>query len=420
MIAPSETSIRPCLPAPGEAAPPSDPMNQALLFNWGLSTLFGWGVFGLNLLRHWRAAAGTPVYCGGQMQIESLAGMDPLSLRALTPALIESSELRGRWLALLARTGGRFDGVVLHGLGNRFSGPTLPCHGGLTGRATAAFIFFEDTALPQAAAIARDFAVIVTGSSWCEAVLRAQGVTNVATAIQGVDAAVFHPAPRSGALEGRFAIFSGGKIEFRKGQDLVLLAFRAFARRHPEAVLVTAWHSPWPEVAVTLNRNPAIAPIAPDENGRIDVAGWARANGLPAEQFIDVGSIPNHLMARVLREMDVAVFPNRCEGGTNLVAMECLACGVPTIVSDNTGHQDLIATGAPYALTRQRPVALDGTGTEGWGESCVEEMVEALERVWNDRQAARRRGAYGAATMEDWSWRRQIGRLHDTLARFCR
>jgi glycosyltransferase involved in cell wall biosynthesis len=98
--------------------------------------------------------------------------------------------------------------------------------------------------------------------------------------------------------------------------------------------------------------------------------------------------------------------------------MECLACGVPTIVSDNTGHKDLVATGAPYALTRQRPVWQDGMGTEGWGESDVEEIVEALERVWRDRQAAERRGAFGAATMVDWSWACFAARLRDALIRF--
>ena len=47
-------------------------------------------------------------------------------------------------------------------------------------------------------------------------------------------------------------------------------------------------------------------------------------------------------MPEVLREVDVAVFPNRCEGGTNLVAMEALASGLTCILSKNTGHLDLI------------------------------------------------------------------------------
>jgi hypothetical protein len=43
-------------------------------------------------------------------------------------------------------------------------------------------------------------------------------------------------------------------------------------------------------------------------------------------------------MPQILREIDVAVVPNRFEGGTNLVAMECMACGMPVILSANTGY----------------------------------------------------------------------------------
>ena len=390
-------------------------MQQALLFQWGVSTFYGWGIIGLNLLRHWPAAAGTPAYCGGKIDLDSLDGMDPLALRALMPVLIENSDLRDRWPTIMAETG-RFNGVVLHSLGNRFSGATRSRDGGLSGRITGAAIFFEDTILPDAVTVANEYAVIIAGSNWNAEVLLAAGIQNVAIVIQGVDASVFHPAPRSGALAGRFAVFSGGKLEYRKAQDLVLLAFRAFASRHREAVLVTAWHSPWPSLAVTLNRNAALTPIGLDAEGKVNMAAWASANGLAEDQFIDVGSVPNHLMARVLRETDIALFPNRCEGGTNLVAMECMASGIPTIVSDNTGHKDLVATGAPYPLSRQSPVAMPDFGTDGWGESNVDEIVEALERVWSDGEEARRRGEAGVAAMAGMGWSDYARRLHETLA----
>jgi glycosyltransferase involved in cell wall biosynthesis len=137
------------------------------------------------------------------------------------------------------------------------------------------------------------------------------------------------------------------------------------------------------------------------------------------DQFIDVGSIPNHLMARVLREMDLAVFPNRCEGGTNLVAMECMACGVPTILADNTGQRDLTALGASVVLGRQGRVKSQIMGTEGWGESDVDEIVAALEAAWSDREAARRIGEAGARAMAELSWRRQIGQLCGAMASVC-
>jgi len=370
------------------------------------------------LLRYWQAVADAPAYCGGQIDFDGLGGMDPLTLRALMPTLIESGHLRERWPAPTAQTG-RFDGIVLHSLGNRFSGAIRPRDGGLTGHTTAAVIFFEDTNFPTATAVAEEYTVIIAGSKWNAEVLRAVGIDNVAIVIQGIDRSAFHPAPRSGTLAGRFAVFSGGKLEYRKAQDLVLLAFRAFASRHREAVLVTAWHSPWPNVAVTLNRNSKLTPIALDSEGKVDIATWTATNGLPADQFIDVGSVPNHLMARVLRETDVALFPNRCEGGTNLVAMECMASGVPTIVSDNTGHKDLVATGAPYVLNRQKPVAIPDLGTDGWGESEVDEIVEMLEQAWRDRDEARRRSAAGAAAMAGWTWTDYTQRLHETLVPLC-
>lgn len=384
---------------------------RPLFFEWGVSTLFGWGIYGLNLLRHW---PGAPAYSLSPIDLQSLRGMDALGLRWLAQRLVDSDQMR--LYVAQCPEGAKLDGVVLHSLGNAFSGSTRPRAGGRVGRATGGVIFFEDTRLPRAAEICAEYDVVVTGSSWGEQILRSAGAGNVATVIQGVDTSLFHPAPRAGALAGRFAVFSGGKLEHRKGQDLVLLAFRAFAARHAEAVLVTCWHSPWPAYALTLNANDAIRPIGLNADGHFDAAAWACANGLRADQFIDLGSVPNHLMGRVLREMDVAVFPNRCEGGTNLVAMECLACGVPTIVSDNTGHRDLVATGGPYVLTRQDEVPAGSAGTEGWGESDVDEIVEQLERIWTDRAEAERKGSAGASAMAAWSWREQVHRLHDIVS----
>jgi glycosyltransferase involved in cell wall biosynthesis len=387
-----------------------------LYFDWAVSTLFGWGVYGLNLLRHWPGHAGTRALTLGQIHLESLAGMDPLALRAIAQALVDSDQVR------LARAADAspppLDGIVLHALGNRFNGPDRPRRSGPAGRVNVGVIFFEDTTLPDAAAMAREYDLLITGSSWAADVLRGRGVRNVATVLQGIDPSVFHPAPRAGSLEGRFAVFNGGKVERRKGQDLVLLAFRAFASRRPDAVLVTSWHSPWPVAALTVNGNAAVAPVQFTAEGRLDPTAWAVANGVPADQFIDLGVVPNHLMARVLREMDVAVFPNRCEGGTNLVAMECMACGLPTIVADTTGQRDLVDTGAPYPLRRAGPVVLPDVGTDGWGECAVDEIVEALEHVYRNRDEAGRRGVAGAKAMQALSWRDQIGRLHATLAPF--
>ena len=54
-------------------------------------------------------------------------------------------------------------------------------------------------------------------------------------------------ASQANMFDDRFVIFSGGKLEYRKGQDIVIAAFKIFQKRHPEALLITAWHNVWPQ-----------------------------------------------------------------------------------------------------------------------------------------------------------------------------
>ena len=116
----------------------------------------------------------------------------------------------------------------------------------------------------------------------------------------------------------------------------------------------------------------------------MNIGPWAVANGLDAGQIIDIGTLPNHAMGRVLQEMDVALFPNRCEGGTNLVAMECMACSLPTIVSANTGHLDLVANRCALCPeTRQNPLPVATETAIGTATAGVKAMWKKSLKHWN-------------------------------------
>lgn len=388
-------------------------MRRQAIIHWGVSSFFGWGVYGLNLARAWvddpdlEPLAALPVR-------EADLVVDPLARLALRPFLERSAAFR----AQLERHAGRdlqADAAVLHALGNELA-PVPAAHGGkLTGRPTIGVVFFETAWLaPEAVARARTFDRLVAGSSWNARVLEAHGLERVAVVLQGIDPTLFHPAPRRGLFRDRFLVFSGGKLELRKGQDLVLLAFRRFAERRPEALLVTAWHSPWPALARTVDASGLAAPVILGPDGRPDVRAWAQANGIPPHQVVDLGAVPNALLPPILRECDVALFPNRCEGGTNLVAMECMACGVPTILSANTGHLDLVQDEGCLPLMRQRPMTGLAAGLAdlpGWGESEIEEIVAQLERVYADRAEARRIASRGAEWIGRLTWERTAAEM---------
>jgi glycosyltransferase involved in cell wall biosynthesis len=234
--------------------------------------------------------------------------------------------------------------------------------------------------------------------------------------LQGVDTTIFHPAPKSGLLAHRFIVFSGGKLEYRKGQDLVAQAFAIFAQRHPDALLLTAWHSPFPNSALSFNQVAGSEVVQFLPTGFCDLRAWTQRHGIPDNQVFHLGLIPNLHLPRILREADVALFANRAEGGTNLVAMECMACGIPTILSANTGHLDLIQPDTCYALQRQSPIP--DPKHRGWGESDVDEMVETLETVYQDRTGAARRGQRGAEWLSTLTWAKQMNRFAEVIAPF--
>ncbi len=382
---------------------------------WQVGVASGWGMYGFQIVQVLLRTGGPrPVLFDGSSALPHHPLMDD--------RLDEARRLQAAAVATVAERGihpVRPSFPVLHALGNQLGG-------GRTGEAVhgdpnIGLVFLEDTRLTaDAMARAKRYRTIVAGSGWNGEVLRAAGLDNIAVCPQGVEPSVFHPAPRAGALRDRFVVFSGGKLEHRKGQDLVVEAFRRFHARHPEAVLVTAWHNHWPDTARSIARSRWVnTPPTADEAGTLRIADWLLAHGLREDSFRILPMVPQAVAAAIMREADAALFPNRCEGGTNLVAMEALACGVPTILSANTGHLDLVRDVPCYALTRQNPVSMEeaGMGTDGWGESSIDEMLAHLEAIHADRQAARARGLSAAARMhESWSWERRIGDLLAVVA----
>jgi tetratricopeptide (TPR) repeat protein/glycosyltransferase involved in cell wall biosynthesis len=393
------------------STPPTANMNavKPIGIGWQLSLMTGWGVYGINftlqLQQHPNFAPMllTPASVTSEL-------LNPLHQVLLRPAIAQQQNLQNLLANYPTQQVG-LDIPVFYALGKDFDSKLLPR---VSGQRNFGVVFFEDTALkPEAVAKAKTYDAIVAGSTWNAQVLQSYGLENVYTAPQGIDPAIFHPAPKANLFRDRFVIFSGGKLEYRKGQDLVVAAFRAFRDRHPDALLLTAWHNFWPQFMLGLEQSghvKGVPAIQPD--GRLRVVEWLVENGIPADACIDIGPIPNHMVGQIIREAHVAVFPNRGEGGTNLVAMESMACGLPTILSANTGHLDLIESDRCYALTHQKPTKPIPIfqGVEGWGESDVEEIVEALEQVYTDYQTAQAKGKAAAHFMQDWTWEKQVQR----------
>lgn len=386
---------------------------QKVMMRWQASSFFGWGIAGLNVFERWTTGPDIQALMGSPIAPRDLAGIDPLRYSVLQPAITASNQFREALTA--GKVNLRDAGVlVIDGFGDAFT-PIVARSRDDGGFRNVARCIFENTRLGGTQAIAA-YDSVVCASEWGASLLRASLNRPVTLIHEGIDHSLFFPGPRSGTLDPEcFYVFTGGKIEFRKAQDLVILAFREFAARHDDAVLVTAWNSPWPEYAVGFQAN-LPAPLRQDSNGALDIRRWATENGISPHQFIDLPAMPNYLMPMVLRQMDCALQPSRCEACTNLPAKEAMACGVPVILANNTGVRDLIDGDNCVALNSQDPVRGEpGVGTDGWGESRVEEIVAALESLYTDTQKRKRIGARGAAWILEHrrTWRDHASDLKD-------
>ncbi|MEG4208026.1 tetratricopeptide repeat protein [Microcoleus sp. Pol7_A1] len=396
--------------------PETPPQITGIGISWPVSITSGWGIYGMNLtlqlLRNpaWEVALLVPP----SITSESI---NPLHKSLLLPVV----EKQKNFQELVTANSDKqitCNFPVLYALGNNLASSGVENQ--ITSASQIGVIFFEDTRITaEALEKAKKYSAIVAGSNWNADVLRSCGLTNVAMVNQGIDPAIFHPAPKSNLFGDRFVIFSGGKLEYRKGQDIVIAAFKRFRAKHPEALLLTTWHNFWPQYMLGIEQTGNVAGLPNiNRDGSLGISQWLATNGLPIDSFIDIGLIPNHLAGQILREADCAVFTNRCEGGTNLVAMESMACGIPTILSANTGHLDLIYHNICYPLSNQgrvKPTA-HFSGVEGWGESEVAEVVEALEQIYTNREESKSRGLAAANFMLNWTWEKQVKRFLDVIS----
>ena len=246
----------------------------------------------------------------------------------------------------------------------------------VVGKPNVAFVFFDDTshvaARSQGGLLAAktNFDALVVGSEWNAEVLRKMGVeVPVFTVLQGVDVDLFHPRrlvpeegcsdhashawahhrtrdtslsqvlgidmnecglgllgiPRPSALDGRFVVFSGGKFELRKAQDIVVAVMRkwlsSFDMKAPQAsgkqttssaglrrpLLLYAWHNAWPIRWYASDGGPGYTQGLPQHKTAVagaptqgyDFQAWLVANGIKADDAVDLGHLDPRNLALV-------------------------------------------------------------------------------------------------------------------------
>jgi len=367
-----------------------------------LSTISGYGIYGLQIMLQFLRRGGQQMILTRQ---PAMTALPPLVQNRIDPVFDLARKLHD-FLEKNPKELLSFNHAVLHGCSSNFSG--FAGQDRIWGKPNVACAAIEHLVCSDhGRKISKNYDMFIAISKWNADYLKSLDVGPVHLCYQGIDTGLFHPGKGSGLYKNRFVIFSGGKFEFRKGQDIVVAAFKHFQQKHSDALLVTCWQNLNTPEAVAFEKAGHILGVpqnAPDFG--LQLTPWLLQQGLPQGSFIDLPFTHNLFMPSVLRNCDIAVFPNRCEGGTNLVAMEAMACGVPTYVAYNTGQKDLVDLIGCNGFMQQKQVAQapNMETFQDWGESDVEEVLAAMEYVYTNRTDAAAKAAITATNVAAWDW----------------
>lgn len=306
---------------------------------------------------------------------------------------------------------------ILQAIGNQALMPWGP---DIQGTFKAGYTFFEENILKQEYIQngKNNFDLIITGSTWCEGVLKNHGLANVTTVIQGIDQQIFNSFHSEKELyKDKFLVFSGGKFEIRKGQDIVLRAYKVLQDRHKDVMLVNSWFNMWSDSIRTMSSSPYIKFNITSNNYATAMNTIFTDNGIDVRRVITLLPRPNALMAKIYKNTDVGLFPNRCEGGTNLVLMEYMGCGKPVIASYSSGHKDIINNKNALMIEKMKSITIKRSEHKiaVWDDPDLDETIEQLEWAYQHRDALRLYGLRAGNDLKKLTWKRSAEKFVEII-----
>jgi len=266
---------------------------------------------------------------------------------------------------------------------------------GLVGRHRIGFMVWETTVIPEEKLHGlKALDEIWVPSHWGRGVLIANGLPadRVHVVPEGVDPAVFRPAERSPDQAPRpFRFLCVGKWEVRKGIDDLARAFASAFAPHEPVELILHCHNPY----------------LPD----FDIGSTIARLALPAHAPIRPSPpLPLRDLAALYRACDVLVLPTKAEGW-GLPIIEAMACGIPAIATNYSGHNMFLDDRNGYLVDVERMIPVDDPlfypgGPYGvWAQPDLQHLRVLMRRAYAD---ADERCAKGLQARRDvagkWTW----------------
>ena len=295
----------------------------------------------------------------------------------------------------------KIEGKVFHGLTDLEFNSIYK----IRGTQNYGYTFFENELLPSSIVNSKKYDLVIGGSTWCKEKMEQKGITNTDVLIQGIDPDLFYPITTP-TNENLFVIFSGGKFELRKGQDLVLAAVKHLMQKYKNVILINAWYNFWVESLITMSRSNYIDFEVTAGKWNDVMMNVYNKNGLDTSRIFTLPITPNEKLRELYAKTDIGLFPNRCEGGTNLVMMEYMACGKPVIASFTSGHKDILNEENSLLLKNFKEFKIyeNQALISDWEEPELDEIIFKVEYAYENRNEIKKIGVNAGKFMMNYTW----------------
>ncbi len=375
---------------------------------------FGWGICGKYLVKEMAGLAKNVKYVTEPLSLENIG--DELDYFLLQRYWVPVQALEEKMIMTKSAIDLGSSPVIQSIQGSNM----LPWKIRVKSKKRIGYTFFEETVLTdESIRAAREyFDLVVAGSKWCEDILQQHGLKNTRTIIQGVEPSIFNPFRNEKEyFKDQFVIFSGGKFELRKGQDLVIRAFKHLQQKYKDIILINSWYNHWDFSIQTMSASKHIKFEMIDGGHNKFVNNLLQINGINPKRVITLPPKPNVTMHRIYKNSDIGLFPNRCEGGTNLVLMEYMACGKPAIASFSSGHKDILTNknAIPIKKMGQIDIHRNGNKIAVWDDPDLDEIIEKLEWAYLNRDKLPEIGRTAGEDLSRLSWKESAKQFHELV-----
>jgi glycosyltransferase involved in cell wall biosynthesis len=232
---------------------------------------------------------------------------------------------------------------------------------------------------------------ILSPSTWAKDVMVTHQITPPITVCpMGVDSSIFKPLQLPNS-DDTFRFLNVGKIEVRKGHDVLIEAFNEAFSLDDNVELCMMWTNPF---------------LKPDQ-----VKEWVNLyKGSKLGNKIQfIGQVKtDHELANIMNICDAGIFPTKAEGYC-LPALQMLSCGQPIIITDYSAHTEFVTDKNSYLINiTDKEMAYDGIWFKGEGEwgkignEQKDQMIEHMRHLYKNRP----KNPEGIKTGKYYTWER--------------